>query len=276
MRPTFRSSGDGGVAGLCAGLLIAVSLLSLVIGCASSRRQRGYARLYRVVPGEEREDFGRLASWIAERDGQITLPIDGTIHWAETAYYRWYSNETFVIVTCPPQFHAARSEIRWLCGTITSPESAAVGRAIYGEYGRRGPGTFDYDGIAMRPWLAPCDGIFGVRFGERRSRLLQILEWHSSDQLEEYRSSARKLASYAEHDLVSIDRLRRHPGVQLSAFLSREREVGILKVRMPESPGLAGLDFMKEDPPVLRQGSFEVDVSLAAKGLRRQQPAAQP
>lgn len=100
MRPTLRSNGSGGVARLCAGCLVTVALLSLVAGCVGSNRQRDYTRLYRIVPGEEREDFARLAAWIADHDGQITLPVGGTIHWAETAYYRWFSNETFVILTC--------------------------------------------------------------------------------------------------------------------------------------------------------------------------------
>ena len=278
MRPILRSDSEGRLPGLLAGILLCFGLTVLLAGCASSHRQRDYARLYCVVPGEEREDFGRLSSWIAERDGHITLPVRGTIHWGETAYYRWYSNETFVIVTCPPKFHEKRSEIRWLCGSISLPAKAtsAMGSAFYGDYGRRGPGTYDFDGVQMRPWLSPRDGIFGVHFNDRRTELLRIFEWHISDQLEVNQRGARALTSHSEDDRFPIGYLRGYPGAQLSIFLSAERRVGLLKVRMPDSPGLAGLDFMKADPPVLRQGSFTVDASLAAKGLRKSRSHTKP
>ncbi len=267
IKPTLHSSSNDVIAGICGVVFLATALIVLA-GCTSTRRQRDYARLYTVVPGEEREDFGRLASWIAEHDGQITLPIGGTVYWSETAYYRWYSNETFVITTCPPRFHETRSEIRWLCGYV-SPAKRGVGWAMTADYGLRGPGTYDFFEARMYPENAPLDGVFGVRFGDRRPRLLQVLEWHISDQLEGNRRGARKLASNDSYDLFSIGYLRGYPGTQLSAFLSASREVGILKVRMPNSPGLSGLDFMKEDPPVLRQGSFIVDAELVAKGKRR-------
>jgi hypothetical protein len=106
--------------------------------------------------------------------------------------------------------------------------------------------------------------------------LLRILEWHISDQLEANQKGARALTSHSGDDRFPIGDLRGYPGVQLSVFLSGEREAGLLKVRMPDSPGLAGLDFMREAPPVLRQGSFVVDASLAAKGLRKHRDLTKP
>ena len=154
-------------------VIVVVALLLLLAGCASGRRQRDYAQLYRVVPGDEREDFARLVSWIAERDGNVTLPVGGSIHWSETVYYRWYSNETFVILTCPPRFHECRSSIKWVCGSV-APVIRGVGWTISGDYGLRGPGTYDFPGVIMRPETATQDGVFGVRFGDGRDRLLKL------------------------------------------------------------------------------------------------------
>lgn len=268
MRPIRRSSGDVSFVGVCAWLLAAVALLSPFAGCVSSRRQRDYARLYRVAPGEEREDFTRLASWIADHDGQITLPVGGTIYWAETAYYRWYSNETFVIVTCPPRFHETRSFIRWVSGSVR-PVSRGVGWSLSGDYGLRGPGTYDFQGIAMRPEHAEQDGAFGARFGDRRNRLLHLMKWHVSDQPTNNQIVASRVNEDPTNDFFHFGWLRGCPDVQMNLFLSPDRRVGIISIRMPNSPSLAGLDFMKEDPPVLRQGSFVVDESLAEKGMRR-------
>jgi hypothetical protein len=268
MQPIPRSSSDVSFVGICAWLLAAVALLSFFAGCASSRRQRDYARLYRVAPGEEREDFARLASWIADHDGQISLPVGGTLYWAETAYYRWYSNETFVIVTCPPRFHETRSFVRWVSGSVR-PVARGVGWSLSGDYGLRGPGTYDFPGITMRPEHAEQDGAFGARFGDKREQLMTLLRWHVSDQPPNNQGAMAGVNKNPAYDRVAFGWLRGCPKVQMSLFLSPDRRVGIISIRMDNSPSLAGLDFMKEDPPVLRQGSFVVDESLAEKGMRR-------
>lgn len=276
MRPTLRSNGSGGVARLCAGCLVTVALLSLVAGCVGSNRQRDYTRLYRIVPGEEREDFARLAAWIADHDGQITLPVGGTIHWAETAYYRWFSNETFVILTCPRRFHESRSFVRWVYGSVI-PEKRGVGWALSGDYGIRGPGTYDFPGVAMRTDKAQQDGVFGAHFGDGRERLLRLQKWHVSDQPIGNQIVASRLNENPTDDCFVFNWLRGYSAYfDMHLFLTQDRRVGIISIRMPNSPSLAGLDFMKEDPPILRKGSFVVDESLAAKGLRQRPPVTKP
>ncbi len=268
MRPIPLSNGDGRISGVCSGFRMAVVLL-LLAGCASNRRQLDYARLYQVVPGEERQDFARLATWIAERDGRITLPVGETIHWAETAYYRWYSNSTFVVLTCPPRFHETRSYVRWASGSVL-PVGRGVGWSLAGDYGLRGPGTYDFPGVDMHPEMAERDGVFGARFGDGRDRLLRLQEWHVSDQPVGNRVVASRLNADQTHDGFHFNWLRGYPGVQMTLFLTQQRRVGIISVRMPNSPSLAGLDFMKEDPPVLRHGSFVIDDTLASMGLVRE------
>ncbi len=245
----------------------------LVVGCISSRRQHDFARLYRVVPGEERYDFARLVSWIAERDGQITLPEGKKIHWEETSYYRWYSNETFVILTCPPRFNEGRSFVRWLYGSV-EPVRRSVGWALAGEYGLRGPATYDFPGVRMRPEIGKKDGIFGALFDDGRERLLRLQEWHISDQSLNNQKVAILVNKNPEYDSFNFNWLRGYPNIHMHLHYTQDKRVGLISIRMPESPSLAGLDFMKEDPPVLRQGSFIVDAELADKGKRRSENAA--
>ena len=252
-------------------VIVVVALLLLLAGCASGRRQRDYAQLYRVVPGDEREDFARLVSWIAERDGNVTLPVGESIHWSETVYYRWYSNETFVILTCPPRFHESRSTIEWVCGSV-KPVKRGMGWTMSGDYGLRGPGTYDYPGVTMRPEQAVQDGVFGIRFGDGRDRLLMLQDWHFSDQPENNKQVALALNGHPEYDCFVFNWLLGYPDIDVWSFLTPDKRVGILHVRTSNSPSLAGLDFMKEDPPVLRQGSFIVDEELAAKGRNRRSP----
>ena len=267
MTPMLPSHGSTPMVNV-AGTILAAAVLLLLSGCVGIMRQHDYAKLYRVVPGEEHEDFGRLVSWIAARDGNVTLPVGGKIYWAETVYYRWYSNETFVVLTCPPRFHEKRSSIKWVYGSVT-PVTRGVGWAMSGDYGLRGPGTYDYPGVTMRPEQATQDGVFGIRFGDGRDRLLQLLNWHISDQPEGNRIVAAGVNKFPEVDRFAFGWLRGYPDVQTHAYLTRDRLVGLLYVRMPDSPSLAGLDFMGEDPPVLRQCSFIVDEELAARGRNR-------
>ena len=270
MQLIHRSHGEGVMVLLFFGVLVIAALL-VSTGCVGNRRQRDYAKLYRVVQGEEREDFGRLASWIADRDGQITLPVGGSIHWAETAYYRWYSNETFVVMTCPPRFHESRSTIEWVCGSV-KPVKRGVGWTMSGDYGLRGPGTYDFPGVIMRPETATQDGVFGIRFGDGRDRLLKLQDWHFSDQPENNKQGALALNGHPEYNCFVFNWLLGYPDIDVWSFLTHDKRVGILHVRMSNSPSLAGLDFMKEDPPVLRQDSFIVNDELAAKGRRLMQP----
>ena len=269
MKPILLSLGSATMAKVGGVVLISVILL-LLAGCASSRRQRDYAKLYRVVPGEEQEDFARLVSWVAERDGNVTLPVGGRINWAETTYYRWYSNETFVVLTCPPRFHESRSSIKWVCGSV-QPVKRGVGWTIAGDYRLRGPGTYDFPGIDLWPEKAVQDGVFGVRFGDGRDRLLKLQEWHVSDQPEVNKRVAAGVNGNPEYDRFGFGWLRGHQDLQMHTYLTHDRRVAILYIQMPSSPTLAGLDFMGEDPPVLRQGSFVVDEELAAKGRKRMQ-----
>ncbi len=245
-----------------------LSTVVLLFGCVNALRQRDYAKLYHIVPREERNDFGRLVSWIAQHDGNITLRTGDTIYWEETAYFRTYSNDVFILLSFPPRFNEMRSSIYWVAGTLHRKNNG-VGVSLFGIPNSRGPATYDFPQFKFHPVQSQNDGIFGVNFNDNRPALLKQQERHIKDQHIEYRQRAIELNSHPEFDVFIFNRLYGCPGTQMFTFLDSTRSVVFIQLRMPDAPGLGGLLFAKEDPPVLRQGSFIVDAELAAKGKRR-------
>jgi hypothetical protein len=219
--------------------------------------------MFLVHPGRERDDFARLVAWIAAHDGRISLRSGTVVSWQETAYYRLYTNETYLVLCCPPSFCETRSEIRWLAGSIEP--NASLSDALRGEYKVGGLYTFPL--LDMRSCAASGDGVFGIRFGDDRSNLWQVLAYNDSD------LDNRAHISDIDYNKVlvgafSVQHLRgdlryQH---QIMAYLRDNATVSYITVQMLGSPGLAITDFMDADPPILRRGSFVIDDDLRGQG----------
>ena len=245
-------------------LMALVLMASIPSGCADPDWQKQHGDLFTVHPGEERDDFARMVTWIASHDGHISLTEGSVIRWQETDYYRWYSNGTHVVLCCPPRFSETKSELRWLAGSVSS--SLVFSDAMRGVY--RVGGTYEFPGLDMRPTPASNDGIFGVRFGDDRARLRKLMAEQESDETENNRIASRRYNAGLTN-AFDLQHLKGEPGTHVMLNLKDDAVVSYIAVRMPQSPGLAGTDFMDFEPPIRRSGFFVVDKDLVAKGRKQ-------
>ena len=240
----------------------------------------GDASEWTPIPGEERNDFARIAKFIATHDGNITL-VEGTqIHWFDTFYFRCYSNDTYVIVSYPPPFRSEQSALYWFCGKVVQGHERGFAFAINGDPPTsedRANHFFDdrFPCLKFNAILYRSDGIFGVNFGERRE-VTANRYWNDEVFVARKHINPDSDARLRGINTLYVNKfyMETEPfkagGYNCNIIYNEKGYAVWMKIEgYNRKYSMVPLTWDSSPPPILRSGSFTVNATLVKTGRNR-------